>query len=99
MCPELPSNLRPRALASAAPALWRALCRSGRVELQALAERSARVAITAQRAPTLEVSAVFAAILHEALRSSAGSGADRASVNLTACQALGDAADIYHLSW
>jgi hypothetical protein len=99
MCPDLPDNLRARGLAAAVPVLWRGLCRSGEVELQAMTERSARVSITGQSTPTLEISAVFAATLHEALRARAGKRAELASVNLTACEALGDAADIYRLSW
>jgi hypothetical protein len=56
---------------------------------------SARVAIRAQTAPSLELCAVMAGLMRALLRTLAEDG----EVSTIASQALGDAADIFVLTW
>ena len=70
----------------------------GRRVIELLLERSkgsARVAIRAQTAPSLEVCAVVAGLLRAQLRALD----ERCDVSTIASQALGDAADLFVLSW
>lgn len=96
ICPQLPTALAPEALVDCIPVLWRSISRHGEVVQLDSSANGARIAVRAQVEPSLEITAVVAGLLRAALRSSAS---DTAEVKTIACQALGDAADIFVLSW
>jgi hypothetical protein len=75
--------------------LWRSLLRDGEVTLSEDASGSARAAVRNQLGASVEISALFASLLRGQLRLLS----PRGEVNLIACQALGDSADVYLLSW
>jgi serine/threonine protein kinase len=94
-CPNLPKQLSPSVLVDCVPQLWSALSRHGEVVVTERAESGARIAIRAQTAPSLELCAVLAGLLRAQLRALAADS----EVSTVASQALGDAADVYVLSW
>jgi hypothetical protein len=94
-CPQLPAQLTPESLIDCVPQLWGNMARHGEVVILERGPSSARVAIRAQIRPSLEVCAVFAGMLRAQLRLLA----TRCEVSTIAAQALGDAADIFILSW
>jgi hypothetical protein len=94
-CPNLPKQLSPPVLVDCVAQLWAALARHGDVVVTERGDASARVAIRAQTAPSLELCAVLAGLLRAQLRALAPDS----EVSAVASQALGDAADIYVLSW
>jgi hypothetical protein len=57
--------------------------------------QGARIAVRAQREPSLELCAVVAGLLRAQLRALSPA----AELSTVACQALGDAGDIFVLSW
>jgi hypothetical protein len=94
-CPRLPAQLTPMSLVDCIPELWANMARHGEVVVLERDQSSARVAIRAQTRPSLEVCAVFAGLLRAQLRLLA----EPCEVSTIASQALGDAADIFVLSW
>lgn len=94
-CPELPAQLTPEVLVDCVPVLWRSLARHGEVVVLDRTVHGARIAIRDQLEPSLELCAVMAGLLRAQLRSLSRA----AEVSTLACQALGDAADIFVLSW
>jgi serine/threonine-protein kinase len=94
-CQALPAQLTPECLVPCVPALWRSLLRDGEVTLSEDASGSARAAVRNQLGASVEISALFASLLRGQLRLLS----PRGEVNLIACQALGDSADVYLLSW
>ena len=95
LCKALPGQLTPECLISCVHVLWRSVAREGEVVLLEQRDGWARLSVRAQRGASLELSALFAAMLRGqlALLSPAG------EANLVACQALGDGADVLALSW
>ena len=96
ICPQLPSALPPQSLVDCIPVLWKSIARHGEVVTLEVSERGARVAVRAQVEPSLEITAVVAGLIRAALRVASS---PEAEVKTIACQALGDAADIFVLSW
>jgi hypothetical protein len=94
-CPNLPKQLSPPVLVDCVAQIWAALSRHGEVVVIERADTSARIAIRAQTAPSLELCALLAGLLRAQLRMLA----PHSEVNTVASQALGDAADIFVLSW
>jgi serine/threonine protein kinase len=94
-CPSLPRALTPDVLVHCMPVIWASLSRSGEVVALEHLGASARIAIRAQVEPSLEVCAIVAGMLRAQLRAMTS----RAEVNTIAAQALGDAADVFVLSW
>jgi hypothetical protein len=94
-CPRLPAQLTPESLVDCVPELWGSMARHGEVVVLERAARGARVAVRAQVQPSLEFCAVFAGMLRAQLRLLVA----RCEVSTIAAQALGDAADIFVLSW
>lgn len=94
-CPRLPAQLTPESLVDCVPELWGSMARHGEVVVLERGARGARVAIRAQVQPSLEVCAVFAGTLRAQLRLLVA----RCEVSTIAAQALGDAADIFVLTW
>lgn len=94
-CPRLPAQLTPDGLVDCVPELWSSMSRHGDVVVLERSKGSARVAIRAQTAPSLEVCAVVAGLLRAQLRALD----ERCDVSTIASQALGDAADLFVLSW
>jgi hypothetical protein len=94
-CFALPAQLTPECLVACVPALWRSIARVGEVVLIEQRAGTARLSVRAQRAATLELSALFAGLLRGQLRALSPD----AEVNLVAAEALGDGADIFVLSW
>lgn len=94
-CPQLPAQLSPPGMVDCVGQLWSSIARHGEVVVIERTLTSARVAIRAQTAPSLEVCAVMAGLMRAQLRTMAEDG----EVSTIASQALGDAADIFVLSW
>jgi len=94
-CAGLPAQLTPEGLVACVPALWRSIAREGEVVLIEQRTGLARLSVRAQRAPSLELSALFAGLLRGQLRMLA----PEAEVNLLASEALGEGADILVLSF
>jgi len=94
--PSLPKELEPDQVVDRFGELWSAVTRQGEVVLLDRNSGTARLAIRGQVEPSLELCAVMAGLVREGLRVA---GATRAEVYTTACQALGDAACIYGVSW
>jgi hypothetical protein len=94
-CPQLPAQLTPDSFVDCVPQLWGNMARHGEVVVLERGPSGARVAIRAQIRPSLEVCAVFAGMLRAQLRLLAS----HCEVSTIAAQALGDAADIFVLSW
>lgn len=95
LCNTLPLQLTPESLVPCVPALWRSLLRDGDVVLSEDPGGSARVAVRNQLGASVEISTLFASVLRGQLRALSPHG----EVNWIACQALGDSADVYLLSW
>lgn len=95
LCKALPGQLTPECLVACVHVLWRSFARDGEVVLLEQRDGVARLSVRGQRGASLELSALFAAMLRGqlALLSPAG------EANLVACQALGDGADVIALSW
>lgn len=94
--PLLPDPITPEALIDSFQEIWPRITRQGSVVVLERGRTSARVAIRGQLEPSLELCAVVAGLLRGCLRMG---GHDQAEVYTTACQALGDAACVYGLSW
>ncbi len=94
-CKALPALSTPDGVVDCVPVIWSSLSRHGQVVVLQRKPRAVRIAVRAQVEPSLELCAVVAGLLRAQLRAI---GAD-AEVNTVACQALGDAADIFVLSW
>lgn len=94
-CPQLPAQLTPESLVDCVPQLWGSMARHGEVVVLERTAGGARVAIRAQIRPSLEVCAVVSGMLRAQLRLLV----ERCEVSTIAAQALGDAADIFVLSW
>jgi serine/threonine protein kinase len=93
--PTLPKVLSPNVLVDCMPVIWSSLSRHGEVVIMEHLATSARIGIRAQVEPCLEVCAVVAGMVRGQLRALARS----AEVHVTASQALGDAADVFVLTW
>lgn len=94
-CKELPAELTPAGLVDCVPVIWSSLSRHGEVVVLERKPQGARLAVRAQVEPSLELCAVMAGLLRAQVRASDAQG----EVSTVACQALGDAADIFVLSW
>jgi serine/threonine-protein kinase len=94
-CPQLPSQLSPEVLVDCVREIWGSMSRHGEVVVLERHPQGARIGIRAQVEPSLEVCAVMAGLLRAQLRALS----PQAEVSTVACQALGDAADIFVLSW
>ena len=94
-CKELPASLSAAKLIDCVPAIWSSLSRHGEVVVLERKPRGARLAVRAQVEPSLELCAVMAGLLRAQIRAVSREG----EVNTVASQALGDAADIFVLSW
>jgi hypothetical protein len=94
-CSALPAQLTPECLIACIPNLWRSLAREGEVWTLEQRDGHARVGVRGQLGPTLERSALFAGMLRGQLRLLSPG----CELNMHAAQALGDAADVYVLSW
>ena len=90
--PDLPETSTAAALITGFPYLWSRITRQGIPLVIEHDDHSARLTVREQIEPTLELSGFFAGLLRAAIRAA---GAPHADVYLTACQALGDAADVY----
>jgi serine/threonine-protein kinase len=96
LMPELPTPLRPEALAAGWPILLRRLRKDGRGFARPGGPRGMRLAVESQRAPTLEVTALIAGFLRGALRST---GVREPRVLIVEAEAVGDPLDLYALDW
>jgi hypothetical protein len=96
LVPSWPSPFEPDMLVDRFADVWGAVARQGEVVLLDRNRGTARVAVRGQVEPSLELCAVMAGLVREGLR---GAGASRAEVYTTACQALGDVACVYGVSW
>ena len=94
-CKELPAEMSPDGLVDCVPVIWSSLARHGEVVVLERKAQGARLGVRAQVEPSLELCAVMAGLLRAQIRATGSEG----EVNTVACQALGDAADIFVLSW
>jgi eukaryotic-like serine/threonine-protein kinase len=94
-CQGLPAQLTREGLVDCVAELWGSMSRHGEVVVLERSPSGARIAIRAQTAPSLELCAVMAGLLRAQLRVAD----ETAAVSTVASQALGDAADIFVLSW
>ncbi len=93
--PELPRSANPEMFIDGFSYLWSRIAKQGVPMLVEREEHIAKLVVGEQFEPSLELSGFMAALLRAAIRST---GCD-AEVNLTTCQALGDAVDTYHIVW
>lgn len=96
MFPDLPPAFGPEALVDGFPYLWSKLAMQGRATVLERGATSARLAVREQTEPSLELSGFVAGLLRAAIRTT---GVRQSEVMLTACQALGDAADVFRVTW
>ncbi|MDQ3035882.1 MAG: hypothetical protein M3Y87_25995 [Myxococcota bacterium] len=94
--PDLPTPLVAEGLVDGFPYVWSRITMQGTPLHLERGPSSARLAVRAQQEPSLELSGFVAGLLRAAIRST---GVRHSEVMLTACQALGDAVDIYGVSW
>lgn len=94
--PDLPTPLVAEALVDGFPYVWSRITMQGQPSQIERGPRSARLAVRGQVEPSLELSGFVAGLLRAAIRNT---GVRRSEVMLTSCQALGDAVDIYGVSW
>lgn len=94
--PDLPSDIGPDGLIDAFPRLWSKVSRSGRAAVRRLKPGEARLSVRAQLTPSLELAGFTAGLIREALRRT---GAREAKVTLISSEALGDAQDLYGVTW
>ncbi|MCA9601695.1 MAG: hypothetical protein KC417_06715, partial [Myxococcales bacterium] len=84
------------ALVLAFPKIWASISSHGEASILSRSKSEARVAVAEQPRPSLEMSAWVSGLLRGVLRKA---GATDVEVAVPASQALGDAADVYGLSW
>jgi serine/threonine-protein kinase len=96
LLPALGATPSPDAIVDGFPFLWSWARRRGRASVHARQDGSARLVITEQEGPSLEVSGLVAAIVRALLRRTSG---PRADVSVLACAALGDATDVFSVRW
>jgi serine/threonine protein kinase len=94
--PELPPSPSAEAVVDDFPFLWSRVRRRGRALVQSRDERSAKLVVSEQHRPSLELSGLFAAMVRALLRQSAGG---RSDVSVLECAALGDEADKLIARW
>lgn len=94
--PDLPESPSIDAIVDGFPFLWVRLRRRGRASVQAREERRAKLVVQRQHGPSLEVSALVAALIRALVRSSVG---PRGDVSVLGCAALGDEGDVFEVRW
>jgi hypothetical protein len=94
--PDLPTPTSADAIVDGFGYLWSRVTMQGSTQELERHATSARLAIREQLEPSLELSGFFAGLMRAAIRST---GVRRSEVFLTSCQALGDAIDVYGVSW
>lgn len=94
--PLLPDPITPEAVIDSFQEIWPRITRQGSVVVLERGRNAARIAVRGQVEPSLELCAVVAGMVRGCLRMG---GQEQAEVYSTACQALGDAACVYGLSW
>ncbi|MEM9196099.1 MAG: hypothetical protein AAGF12_43440, partial [Myxococcota bacterium] len=97
VAPRLETPLSPERLVAEFPDLWRRLTWQGNARILTEAEGSARLVVDEQVEPRLEFDAFVAGVLRGSLRR--GDGTSAPSVQITACEALGDAATVFSVHW
>lgn len=95
LCPDLPAVLSPSAVVDGFPYLWSRLARDGEGVVLDRTSGEAKLAVEGTL-PPLEVVAMVAAILREAL---VEAGGYPVSVGIVACSALGDRRDLLMARW
>jgi hypothetical protein len=93
LLPELPYPTNPDVFVDGFSYLWSRIAMQGIPMLVERGEHTAKLVVSGQVEPSLELSGFVAALLRAAIRST-GHGAE---VNLTTSQALGDSVDTYHI--
>jgi hypothetical protein len=96
LIPELPMAPTPEDIVDRFSTLWSRIAMQGRGHILERSPTAARLAVHGQIDPTLELSGFFAGFLRAAVRQT---GAREVAVFLTSCQAVGDAADVYRVTW
>jgi hypothetical protein len=94
-CKALPQQLTPEILVDCVGGIWSSLACQGEVSILERGDRFARVAVRSESIPSLELCALLAGLLRGQLRTICATG----EVSAVASQALGDAADIFVLTW
>lgn len=93
--PHLPSPAPPETFVDRFAYLWSRIAMQGRASIVERSLHAAKLVVSEQVEPSLELSGFMAALLRAAIRSTGHAG----EVSLTTCQALGDPVDTYQVSW
>jgi serine/threonine-protein kinase len=96
LLPELAWPLSPAALVDSFEALWKTLTRQGRVTVRERDDSHALVVVWGEVEPSLELAALMSGIVRQLLREG---GSPDAEVQITACEAVGDASTVFQLRW
>jgi serine/threonine protein kinase len=96
LLPNMPDALEPHDLVDNVPTIWRAITKQGRVTVLEKQPNLGVVAVSGQVEPALELSALMAGVFRGLLRNGR---APRGEVQITSCEALGDAATVFRLTW
>lgn len=96
LLPDAPGALSPGQAPALFPRLWRAMTRQGRATVLDQGDDWALLGVMSQDEPSLEFTALVAGLLKGLLRSAR---ARDGGVQVTACEALGDQATVFRLSW
>lgn len=96
LLPELPTLLGADMIIDSFPQLWSKITMQGTALILERHATSARLGVKEQIEPSLELSGFVAGLLRAAIRNT---GVRHSEVMLVSCQALGDALDIYGVSW
>ncbi len=96
LLPNLPTPLQPEALIDGWAYVWGAITQQGSASTLERRDGFARLAVRGQAEPTLELTGFVAGLLRAAMRTA---GAGDPEVLVSACQARGDVADIYQVSY
>lgn len=96
LCPDLPEPLRPAAIVDGFRYIWSRISRHGEARTRRLGAGSARLWVTGQPTPSLELAGWTAGLLRDAMRQT---GATEVEVLLIGAEALGDGRDLYGVDW
>lgn len=94
--PKLSGSSKASTLVESFPYLWSQISRDGDARIRLVSEKKARLWVTNQPTPSLELAGWFAGLLRAAMRET---DAVDPKVDLVASEALGDGRDLYGIEW
>lgn len=96
LCPDLPEPMRPAAVVDGFRYIWSRISRHGEAQSRHIGTGSARLWVTGQPTPSLELAGWTAGLLRDAMRQT---GAHDVEVLLIGAEALGDGRDLFGVDW